>query len=51
MLLEAMSQYPASSSNPQYDGAEYPDDYGKVISPLPFPTLGSFCFQEDLLRN
>ncbi|CAM6091948.1 unnamed protein product [Calypogeia fissa] len=33
MLLEAMSQYLASSSNPHYDGTDYPDDYGKFFLP------------------
>jgi hypothetical protein len=30
LLMEAMSQYPAQSSNPVYHQSDYPDDYCKV---------------------
>jgi hypothetical protein len=33
LLLEAMTQYPADSPNPQYARAEYPDEWGKPFLP------------------
>ena len=33
LLLEAMTRYPGESTNPVYDPAEYPDDYGKFLLP------------------
>lgn len=33
LLMEAMSQYPAQSSNPVYHQSDYPDDYCKFFLP------------------
>jgi hypothetical protein len=33
LLMEAMSQYPAQSSNPLYHQSDYPDDYCKFFLP------------------